>query len=51
MNAPTLPRCAWCGKTIQPGRFGTRRHCNEACKQAAYRKRKAEKAVTPPIKP
>ncbi len=37
--------CKNCGKRISPGRNGRRDHCNDACKQAAYRKRRA--VVTP----
>ena len=31
--------CADCGKVITNGRAARRKYCNQACKQAAYRKR------------
>jgi len=38
-NRPDVP-CKNCGRMMSPGRNGKRDYCNNACKQAAWRKRK-----------
>ena len=39
-DLPELIPCEYCGKQIKPGRDRRRKFCNQACKQAAYRKRR-----------
>lgn len=52
LNAPpalVIKHCAHCGKQIESGT--SRRYCSNACKQAAWRNRKALTVVTAPSTP
>jgi hypothetical protein len=52
LNAPpalAIKHCAHCGKQIEAGT--SRRYCSNACKQAAWRNRKALTVVTAPSTP
>lgn len=39
-SGAVIVRCEHCKKTMTRGRFGTRRFCSNACRQAHYRTRK-----------
>lgn len=38
-SGAVIVRCDNCKKTMTRGRFGTRRFCSNACRQAHYRRR------------
>ena len=44
-RGPERIKCAGCDRLILPGRGRRRAYCTEACKQRAYRERKAERAA------
>ena len=44
---PEYKPCENCGKAIRPGHNRTRKYCNQACKQEAWRKRNQKAGVTP----
>lgn len=41
--------CQSCGRSFEPS--GRRRHCSDACRQAAWRRRRALEVATPPVPP
>jgi hypothetical protein len=45
----TTRACPACGRAFTPS--GRRRHCSDACRQAAWRRRHAPTAPAPPVPP
>jgi hypothetical protein len=45
----TTRTCSICGRYFEPS--GRRRHCSDACRQAAWRRRHAQQVPEPPVPP